>query len=208
MLLTYFNEGRKVAEMICSTAGFSKKLKDCKADLLPAPAYLIRPQSRVNAHLSFPPSQSIAPLEIRRWMKHGYILLWVTNISAKAVYMEGIQAENLLARKIMFTGNTLATTVDELHPSSVILRATVKKALYEVGSIRGVAGGGQGSGEKITHEKDGVLGRWRGCTPVHSRDVSSIEESIELGHTTTIHPRHYLDISQTAARLVWAMGLL
>lgn len=49
------------------------------------------------------------------------------HLSEKTGSIAGIRATTFLAREIMFTGKTLATTLDELHPSSVIFRATAER---------------------------------------------------------------------------------
>lgn len=113
--------------MMSRAAGLQADPEDCEGLLLKKPVYFVRPDARVNAHLSFAPTRRIAPLEIMRWMTHGSILAWVEQLSTRAGTMDGLRAENFMAREIMLTGVTLATMLDEFHPSTVVFSATVER---------------------------------------------------------------------------------
>lgn len=69
---------------ICRSNGQILDPRDGLSKLERTPLYMVRPDLRIDAHLAFPPTERIAPREIRRWMKHGSIIPWVEALSAKS----------------------------------------------------------------------------------------------------------------------------
>lgn len=107
-------------------SGLDDYMETFEGLLLSTPAYFVRPDARVNAHLSFPPVLRTAPLEIMRWMSHGSVLPWIEQLAAQAAETDGLKAEIFLAREIIPTGTTLDTLLDEFHPATVVISSTVK----------------------------------------------------------------------------------
>lgn len=70
--------------MMSRAAGLSADSPECKGPLLHSVAYYVRPDARVSAHLSFPPTNRISPQELTRWMCDGSILAWAENLSTRA----------------------------------------------------------------------------------------------------------------------------
>lgn len=86
----------------------------------------MNPDVRIDTQLSLPPTKRKAPVQIIRRMKHGSILIWVETLEERVGALQEKRAENFVARKIAFTGTTLATILDEFHPTAVVFSATVK----------------------------------------------------------------------------------
>lgn len=118
--------------MICRSSGLEEQPEYFKGMLQTTRVLYLRPDARINSHLSFASTRRIASLEIMRWIKHGSILRCVENFSEWAGGIDGIRAENFVAREIMMVERTLATILDEFHPANVIFSAAVERLVLRL----------------------------------------------------------------------------
>ncbi|CAN8074595.1 unnamed protein product [Agarophyton chilense] len=113
--------------MVCRANGLEVDHVAFETKLKPTAARFVKPEFRIDAELSFPFTQRVAPRKIRRWMKHGSIVPWVEGLASRAGPPERDTFDGYLSREILAVGMALAALLDEFHPLPIIFSAGVER---------------------------------------------------------------------------------
>lgn len=126
-LLKHFRSDVELTRIIARSIGLTVDPVRCMDRLQETPRYFVRPELWADPRLAFLPTQSVAPREIRRWMKNGFILPWLETLTTRFGSVERENADGHMAREILGTGLALATLLDEFHPQVSVFSSTAER---------------------------------------------------------------------------------